>query len=100
MESSQRSDDEADRFLKEGIREFVPAVRALNSFIHEIEGRIRNVLARHDQALNLLNVASSNSKLSFSPTIGREQFEEVIEVGVRNPDRSSFYISIDLGEAP
>src|ERR1700680_1190184 len=42
----------------------------------------------------------STLKLSFSPTIGGEQPEQVIEVGVKIPDRSGFYIRIDLDETP
>jgi hypothetical protein len=100
MELTKRSDDEADRFLREGLREFVPAVRALSSFIHEIAGRIRKVLEPHDRELSQFSVASSTSKLSFSPTMGGEQPEQVIEVGIKIPDRSGFYIRIDLDETP
>jgi hypothetical protein len=95
MESNKRNDDEADRFLREGLREFVPAVRALSSFIHEIEGRVRKVLEPHNRELGQLSVASSTSKLSFGPTIGGGQPEQVIQVGVKDPDRSGFYIRIN-----
>ena len=100
MASSKRSDDEADRFLREGLREFVPAVRALSNFIHEIEGRIRRVLEQHDRELKELGIASSTSKLIFSPNLGGEQSEQEIDVGVKDPERSGFYICIDLNETP
>ena len=72
MELTKYGDAESDRFLREGLREFLPAVGALNSFIQEIGGRVRQVLEPHDRELRQLGVASSTSKLSFSPTLGGE----------------------------
>jgi hypothetical protein len=100
MSHDKCSDAEADRFLREGLPHFVPAVRALSSFVHEIEGRIRKVLKPYDHELSALGLASSISKLSFSPNLGGELPEQVIEIGVKNPDRAGFYILIDLSETP
>lgn len=100
MQSSKPIDDDADRFLREGLREYIPAVQALNSFIHLTEGRIRKVLEPYDMELRQLSIASSTSKISFSPNIGEEQADQTIEVGVRDPDRSGFYIQIDFKEEP
>ena len=87
-------------FCARGSRSLCRAVRALNSFIHEVEDRIRRVLEPRDRQLGLLGIASSTGKLSFSPKLGGQQLEEVIAIGVKDGDRSGFYIRLDLNETP
>jgi hypothetical protein len=99
MNPQESNSVESERFLKDGLAHYLPAVRALNAFIAEIASRIRDVLEKHDHELEELGIASSRSKLDFEPQLGKAPLTH-ISVGLKNTHRSGFYIYYDSTETP
>jgi len=91
------NDAETEAFLREGLKCFMPAVQALLTFLKQIGERIGAVLKPYDDQLEGLGLASSRSKFSFYPDIARAFAGQVLEVDLKIPDRSGFYIYIDFG---
>ena len=92
------NDADAEEFLRSGFKSFIPAVQALRAFIDQIAEKIRIVLRPYDDQLKGIGVASSQSKLSFWPDMGKVFTGKVLGVSLKNPERSAFYIQADFDE--
>ena len=100
MYRNEDRDNEVDGFLREGVREFVPAVHALNAFIHEAETRLRGCLKVHEKELAQLGIASSRGKLDIAPSLGKQYANRVLRIGITGATRWKFFIQLDPDETP
>src|SRR5687767_4001012 len=81
-------------FLRVGATQYLPAVRALGSFVEMTAEMIREVLRPYDQRLQQYGLAFSGSKMDYYPKIGAAHGENELGVQIRVPDRCAFYVAI------
>jgi hypothetical protein len=88
-------DEEA--FLKEGVSQYLPAVRALGDFVEYCTDAIRETIRPYDERLRSLGLVCSSDKLDYWPRIGTAP-ESLITVAIKVPDRSCVYIEVYFNE--
>jgi hypothetical protein len=99
MERTGLTPDEVE-FLKIGVTQYLPAVRALGSFVDMIAEVIRGVLRPYDERLQAKGLAFSGSKIDYYPKIGAAHGESALGIQIKAPGRSTFYIEIYPEEPP
>jgi hypothetical protein len=87
-------DEEA--FLKEGVSQYLPAVRALGDFVNYCTDAIRETIRPYDERLRSLGLVCSLDRSDYWPKIGTA--ESSIRVAIKVPDRSCVYLEIDFNE--
>jgi hypothetical protein len=88
-------DEEA--FLKEGVSQYLPAVRALGDFVEYCTDAIRETIRPYDERLRALGLVCSSDKSDYWPKVGTVP-EDLVGMAIKVPDRSCVYFEIYFKE--